>query len=110
MFFERFLNVERKELPDIDVDFCVERRDEVLKYIVEKYGQDHVAQIITFGKMLARAVIRDVGRALNIPYGEVDRIAKLVPNILKINLKRGPGKGAPPPGTQRKRPDWCGNC
>ena len=87
LFFERFLNVERKELPDIDVDFCVERRDEILKYIVEKYGQDHVAQIITFGKMLPRAVIRDVGRALNMPYGEVDRIAKLVPNILKINLK-----------------------
>ncbi len=79
--------MERKELPDIDVDFCVERRDEILKYIVEKYGQDHVAQIITFGKMLPRAVIRDVGRALNMPYGEVDRIAKLVPNILKINLK-----------------------
>ena len=87
LFFERFLNVERKELPDIDVDFCVERRDEILQYIVEKYGQDHVAQIITFGKMLPRAVIRDVGRALNMPYGEVDRIAKLVPNILKINLK-----------------------
>ena len=87
LFFERFLNVERKELPDIDVDFCVERRDEILKYIVEKYGQEHVAQIITFGKMLPRAVIRDVGRALNMPYGEVDRIAKLVPNILKITLK-----------------------
>jgi DNA polymerase III subunit alpha len=87
LIFERFLNVERKELPDIDVDFCVERRDEILKYLVEKYGQDHVAQIITFGKMLPRAVIRDVGRALNMPYGEVDRIAKLVPNILKITLK-----------------------
>jgi len=86
LIFERFLNVERKELPDIDVDFCVERRDEVLKYIVEKYGQDHVAQIITFGKMQARAVIRDVGRALEIPYGEVDKIAKLVPSVLNITL------------------------
>jgi DNA polymerase-3 subunit alpha len=87
LIFERFLNVERKELPDIDVDFCVEGREEVLKYVVEKYGQDHVAQIITFGKMQARAVIRDVGRALNVPYGEVDRIAKLVPNVLNITLK-----------------------
>jgi DNA polymerase III subunit alpha len=86
LIFERFLNVERKELPDIDVDFCVERRDEVLKYITEKYGQDHVAQIITFGKMQARAVIRDVGRALSIPYGEVDKIAKLIPPILNITL------------------------
>ena len=75
--------MERKELPDIDVDFCVERRDEVLKYIAEKYGQEYVAQIITFGKMQARAVIRDVGRALNIPYGEVDKIAKLIPDRLE---------------------------
>ena len=87
LIFERFLNLERKELPDIDVDFCVERRDEVLKYIAGKYGQEHVAQIITFGKMQARAVIRDVGRALNIPYGEVDKIAKLIPSKLNITLK-----------------------
>jgi len=86
LIFERFLNMERKELPDIDVDFCVEGRDEVLKYIAEKYGQEYVAQIITFGKMQARAVIRDVGRALNIPYGEVDRIAKLIPSVLNITL------------------------
>jgi DNA polymerase-3 subunit alpha len=86
LIFERFLNVERKELPDIDVDFCVERRDEVLKYIADKYGQEYVAQIITFGKMQARAVIRDVGRALNIPYGEVDKIAKLIPTVLNITL------------------------
>ncbi|OGP49669.1 MAG: DNA polymerase III subunit alpha [Deltaproteobacteria bacterium RBG_13_43_22] len=86
LIFERFLNMERKELPDIDVDFCVERRDEVLKYITEKYGQEYVAQIITFGKMQARAVIRDVGRALNIPYGEVDKIAKLIPSVLNITL------------------------
>ncbi|MCJ7832821.1 MAG: DNA polymerase III subunit alpha, partial [Deltaproteobacteria bacterium] len=88
LIFERFLNMERKELPDIDVDFCVERRDEVLKYIAEKYGQEHVAQIITFGKMQARAVIRDVGRALNIPYGEVDKIAKLIPSVLDITLSK----------------------
>jgi DNA polymerase-3 subunit alpha len=86
LIFERFLNVERKELPDIDVDFCVERRDEVLKYIAEKYGQEYVAQIITFGKMQARAVIRDVGRALNMPYGDVDKIAKLIPSVLNITL------------------------
>jgi len=87
LIFERFLNLERRSMPDIDVDFCMERRDEVLKYVAEKYGGDsRVSQIITFGKMQARAVIRDVGRALNMSYGEVDRIAKLVPNILNIHL------------------------
>ena len=86
LFFERFLNPARKSMPDIDVDFCMEGRDEVIRYVTEKYGSDHVAQIITFGKMQARAVIRDVGRALNISYGEVDRIAKLIPTVLNISL------------------------
>ncbi len=87
LFFERFLNPDRKSMPDIDIDFCMDRRDEVIKYVTEKYGNDKVAQIITFGTMQAKAVIRDVGRALNMPYGEVDRIAKLVPNVLNITLE-----------------------
>ncbi len=86
LFFERFLNPDRISMPDIDIDFCQEGRDEIIKYVTNKYGSDKVSQIITFGKMQARAVIRDVGRALNIPYGEVDSIAKLIPNILNITL------------------------
>jgi DNA polymerase III subunit alpha len=80
LLFERFLNPERVSMPDFDIDFCQERRDEVIKYVQEKYGYDRVAQIITFGKLQARAVVRDVGRVLQIPYGQVDRIAKLIPN------------------------------
>jgi DNA polymerase-3 subunit alpha len=80
LFFERFLNPERVSMPDFDIDFCQERRDEVIGYVREKYGDDRVAQIITFGKLQARAVVRDVGRVLEMPYGQVDRIAKLVPN------------------------------
>ncbi len=87
LLFERFLNVERISMPDIDVDFCTDGREQVIRYVTEKYGgQDHVSQIITFGQMQAKGVIRDVGRALGMPYGEVDRIAKLVPNRLKITL------------------------
>jgi len=79
LLFERFLNPERISMPDIDVDFCKDRRQEVIDYVAAKYGEDHVAQIITFGTMAAKAAIRDVGRVLDIPYAEVDRIAKLVP-------------------------------
>jgi len=79
LLFERFLNPERVTMPDIDIDFCVERRGEVLDYVVQKYGKDKVAQIITFGTMAARAVIRDVGRAIDIPYADVDAIAKMIP-------------------------------
>ncbi len=86
LFFERFLNPDRKSMPDIDVDFCIEGRNDVIRYVTEKYGSDMVAQIITFGTMQARAVIRDVGRALNMTYGEVDRIAKLVPPALGMTL------------------------
>jgi DNA polymerase-3 subunit alpha len=86
LLFERFLNPERVSLPDIDIDFCQERRDEVIEYVTQKYGKENVAQIITFGTMMAKAVIRDVGRTLDIPYSEVDRIAKLVPNRLNITL------------------------
>lgn len=80
LFFERFLNPSRRTMPDIDIDFCPEGRDDVIKYVTDKYGQDKVSQIITFGKMQAKGVIRDVGRALDIPYSEADRIAKLVPS------------------------------
>ena len=80
LLFERFLNPERVSMPDFDVDFCQDRRDEVIAYVQEKYGHDKVAQIITFGKLQARAVVRDVGRVLQMPYGQVDRIAKLIPN------------------------------
>lgn len=87
LLFERFLNPERREMPDIDVDFDKDRREEVIRYVTERYGgAERVAQIITFGKMLARTVIRDVGRVLGMPYGEVDQIAKLVPEQHKITL------------------------
>jgi DNA polymerase-3 subunit alpha len=80
LLFERFLNPERVSMPDFDIDFCMDRRDEVLDYVQREYGEDRVAQIITFGKLQARAVLRDVGRVLELPYGLVDRICKLVPN------------------------------
>jgi len=86
LLFERFLNPERISMPDIDIDFCMDRRDEVIDYVVKKYGKENVAQIITFGTMMAKGVVRDVGRALNMPYGEVDKIAKLIPNRLNITL------------------------
>jgi DNA polymerase-3 subunit alpha len=83
LLFERFLNPERVSLPDIDIDFCMRRRGEVIQYVSEKYGRDHVAQIITFGTLAAKAVIRDVGRVLGVPYGKVDRIAKMIPDMTR---------------------------
>ncbi len=80
LLFERFLNPERVSMPDFDIDFCQDRRDEVIRYVQRKYGHDRVAQIITHGKLQARAVLRDVGRVLQMPYGQVDRLCKLVPN------------------------------
>ncbi|HEY5623238.1 MAG TPA: DNA polymerase III subunit alpha, partial [Gammaproteobacteria bacterium] len=88
LLFERFLNPERVSMPDFDIDFCIEGRDAVIDYVARRYGSDHVSQIITFGSMLARAVVRDVGRALGMPYGYVDRIAKLIPFELGITLER----------------------
>ncbi len=88
LLFERFLNPERVTMPDIDVDFCFERRQEVIDYVVEKYGRDRVVQIVTFGTMAARGVLRDVGRVLDMPYSDVDVIAKMVPQELNITLKR----------------------
>ena len=86
LLFERFLNPERVSMPDFDIDFCYNRRDEAIDYVREKYGEDHVAQIVTFGTMAARAVVRDVGRALGMPYSEVDAVAKLIPKELDITL------------------------
>lgn len=86
LLFERFLNPERISMPDFDVDFCYERRQEVIDYVGRKYGEGHVAQIITFGTLAAKAVVRDVGRVLRVPYAEVDRLAKMIPNVLKMTL------------------------
>ena len=88
LVFERFLNIERKEMPDVDLDFEDDRRDEVIHYVSQKYGQDHVAQIITFGTLGARAALRDVGRALGMPYGDVDRVARMVPFGPGVTLER----------------------
>ena len=88
LFFERFLNPERIAPPDIDMDFCMNRRAEVIEYVAKKYGRDNVCQIITFGTMAAKGVIRDVGRSLDIPYADVDRIAKLIPDELNATIDK----------------------
>ncbi|MBR1778990.1 MAG: DNA polymerase III subunit alpha [Clostridia bacterium] len=88
LLFERFLNPERVSMPDFDVDFCYVRRNEVIDYVISKYGEDHVAQIITFGTLAARAAIKDVGRALNLPYSQVDAISKLIPNELSVTISK----------------------
>jgi DNA polymerase III subunit alpha len=87
LLFERFLNPERVSMPDIDIDFCMRRRGELIEYVTQKYGRENVAQIITFGTMAAKAAVKDVGRAMDIPYGEVDRLAKLIPTTLGIELE-----------------------
>jgi DNA polymerase-3 subunit alpha len=87
LLFERFLNPERVSLPDIDIDFCMNRRGEVINYVTDKYGRENVAQIITFGTMAAKAAIKDVGRAMDIPYNDVDRVAKMVPTTLNITIE-----------------------
>ena len=87
LLFERFLNPERISMPDFDIDFCYERRDEVIDYVASKYGSDHVAQIAAFGTMAARAAIRDVGRALSMPYADVDRVAKMIPPAANVTVK-----------------------
>jgi DNA polymerase-3 subunit alpha len=88
LIFERFLNLERVSMPDIDIDFCERRRGEVIAYVTEKYGRDRVAQIITFGTMKAKAVVRDVGRVLEMPYADVDKVAKLIPAALDMTLEK----------------------
>ncbi|MBB6063910.1 DNA polymerase-3 subunit alpha [Pseudoxanthomonas broegbernensis] len=93
LLFERFLNPERVSMPDFDIDFCMDRRDEVIDYVAGKYGRERVSQIITYGTMAAKAVVRDTGRVLGFPYGFVDGVAKLIPNILGISLKDAMGEG-----------------
>ena len=88
LLFERFLNPERISMPDFDVDFDYERRGEVIDYVGRKYGRDHVSQIITFGTMSAKSVIRDVGRVLDVPYSEVDKIAKMIPFEIHITIDK----------------------
>jgi DNA polymerase III alpha subunit len=114
LLFERFLNPDRISLPDIDMDFCMNRRQEVINYVTEKYGRDHVAQIITFGTLGAKAAIRDVGRVLEIPHDEVDTIAKLVPSQPNMTIAQAlveePRLGAlsasrPSVGTYYRSPD-----
>jgi DNA polymerase-3 subunit alpha len=88
LIFERFLNPERVSLPDIDIDFCERRRGEVIDYVTRKYGRENVAQIITFGTMKAKAVVRDVGRVLEMPFGDVDKVAKQIPAALDMTLDK----------------------
>jgi DNA polymerase III subunit alpha len=88
LLFERFLNPERVSMPDIDVDFCQNRRGEVIDYVTRKYGREQVAQIITFNTMAAKAAIKDCGRALDMPYGDVDRIAKLIPATVGMTIDK----------------------
>ena len=87
LLFERFLNEERRSMPDIDIDFCYEKRSQVIKYVTEKYGEKRVAQLITFGTMAARQAIRDAGRVMEVTYAEVDRIAKMIPMELNVTIK-----------------------
>jgi DNA polymerase-3 subunit alpha len=104
LLFERFLNPERISMPDMDIDFADDRRDEVIKYVAERYGRDKVAHIITFGTLGAKAAVRDVGRVLGMPYAEVDKIAKLVPNVLNITLDDALSKSPPLAETVRSQP------
>ena len=88
LFFERFINPERVSMPDFDIDFCPRRRQEVIDYVTQKYGEDHVAQIVTFGTMAARAAVRDIGRVMDMPYAEVEMVAKAGPQELKMTLDK----------------------
>ena len=107
LLFERFLNPGRKTMPDIDIDFSVHGRDRVINYVAEKYGRDRVAQIITFGTMMARAAVRDSGRVLDIPYGTVDKIAKLIPEGPKVYLDDCLKPNAELQEGLRRRPRSC---
>ena len=100
LLFERFLNPERISMPDIDIDFCMNRRGEVIQYVTEKYGREQVAQIITFNTLGARAAIKDVGRVLDMSFADVERITKLVPNVLNISAR---GRHQSRAGLRRKR-------
>ena len=106
LLFERFLNPERVSMPDFDIDFCQDRRDEVIRYVQERYGRDQVAQIITFGTLQARGVLRDVGRVLQMPYGQVDKLTKLVPHnpAAPVTLAAGDRGRAEAAGVPRRGP------
>jgi DNA polymerase-3 subunit alpha len=106
LLFERFLNPDRISMPDIDIDFCEKRRGEVIDYVVQRYGADHVSQIATFGTMKARAAIKDVGRAMNVPYAEADQLAKLIPEELNINLEEALQKSRELADLVHSRPDY----
>ena len=105
LVFERFLNPGRKSMPDMDIDFADDRRDEVIEYVVQRYGRDRVAQIITFNVLKAKAVIRDVGRVLGMPFGDVDKIAKLVPDTLNITLDDAFKQSPPLAEAVKSRPE-----
>ena len=109
LLFERFLNPERVSMPDFDIDFCQDRRDEVIRYVQERYGRDQVAQIITFGTLQARGVLRDVGRVLQMPYGQVDKLTKLVPQnpAAPVTLAAAIAERAQAAGVSRRRPRGC---
>src|SRR5439155_19623611 len=104
LIFERFLNEERISPPDIDIDFCENRRGEVIEYVTRKYGRENVAQIITFGTMKAKAVVRDVGRVLDMSYADVDRIAKMIPCDLKMTLDKALAESPPLQDAYQKDP------
>jgi DNA polymerase III subunit alpha len=122
LLFERFLNPERVSMPDFDIDFCMDRREEVIRYVQDRYGRDRVGQIITFGALLSKAAVRDVGRVLQMPYGQVDRLSKLIPieGVKPVSAsrrrwptnracarRRGPRKWWPACWTMRKRSRGC---
>ena len=110
LLFERFLNPERISMPDIDIDFCMNRRGEVIQYVTEKYGREQVAQIITFNTLGARAAIKDVGRVLDMSFADVDKITKLVPNVLNIKLKDAIATGAGASRRWQSRTRACRKC
>ncbi len=122
LLFERFLNPGRKSMPDIDIDFSVHGRERVIDYVTEKYGRDRVAQIITFSKLAAKASVRDAGRVMGLPYGVVDRIAKLIPDGVKVGfadclkpnqelrkaVRRGRARRAQSSTWRARSRGWCG--
>ena len=113
LLFERFLNPERVSMPDFDVDFCMNRRDEVIQYVTDKYGKDNVGQIVTFHQLKARGVIRDIARAMAIPFAEADKLAKLVPEPVQGKSpahRRGHREGAAAQAALRREPDPTASC
>ena len=108
LIFERFLNPERVSLPDIDIDFCERRRGEVIEYVTRKYGRENVAQIITFGTMKAKAVVRDVGRVLEMPFADVDKVAKQIPPALDMTLDKALEESPALQGSRAERSEGQG--